>query len=154
MNIRFATKGDIELISKLFTEFYAYNAMQQPQYYVAAKESGKYPDAVIDSKDGDIIVAAVDEGIIVGFIHIEEDKTPPYPSIVPHKFACIVDFIVAEQHRKSGIGRLLLEEAKLWARSRQLEYLELMVLENNEVGRNFYERENFSTVSQTMRLDF
>ena len=152
MNIRLATKDDIELISSLFTEFYEYNAAQQPQYYVAAKEIGKYPNTIIDSKDGDIIVAVVDE-VIVGFIHIEEDKTPPYPSIVPHKFACIVDFIVAEQHRKSGIGRLLLEEAKLWASSRQLEYLELMVLENNDVGRCFYERENFSVMSQTMRLD-
>ena len=152
MNIRFATKDDIKLISKLFTEFYAYNAMQQPKYYVATKESGKYPDAVIDSENGDIMVAVVDDAII-GFIHIEADNTPSYPSPVSHRFACIVDFFVVEQHRKKGIGRLLLEEAKLWARAHQLEYLELMVLENNEVGRNFYERENFSTVSQTMRLD-
>ena len=152
MNIRFATKDDIELISKLFTEFYAYNAIQQPKYYISAKESGEYPDTVINGENGDVIVAVVDD-IIIGFIHIEAANTPPYPSVVSHQFACIVDFFVVEQHRKKGIGRLLLEEAKLWARSRQLEYLELMVLENNAGGRNFYERENFSTISQTMRLE-
>ena len=151
MKIRFATKDDIELINKLFTEFYAYNAMQQPKYYVSAKESGKYPNAIIDSENGDIIVAVVND-VIIGFIHIEVDNTPSYPSVVSHRFACIVDFFVVKQHRKKGIGRLLLEEAKLWAQSRQLEYLELMVLENNEVGQSFYKRENFSTVSQTMRL--
>ena len=152
MNIRFATKDDIEPISKLFTEFYAYNAMQQPKYYVSAKENGKYPNTVIDSENGDIIVAVVDDAII-GFIHIEADNTASYPSVVSHRFACIVDFFVVEQHRNKGIGNLLLEEAKLWARTRQLEYLELMVLESNAVGRNYYERKNFSTVSQTMRLE-
>ena len=152
MNTRLATKDDTELISNLFAEFYAYNAMQQPKYCISAKESGKYPNMVIDSENGDIIVAVVDDAI-VGLLHIEADTTPPYPSVVSHQFACIVDFFVVEQHRKKGIGRLLLEEAKLWARSRQLEYLELMVLENNSAGRSFYEREKFSTVSQTMRLD-
>jgi len=152
MNIRLATKDDTKFISELYTEFYVYNAAQQPQYYVPATEIGKYPNTIIDSKDGDIIVAVADD-VIVGFIHIEADRTPSYPSVVPRRFACIVDFIVAEQHRKTGIGRLLLEEAKLWASSRQLEYLELTVLENNDVGRSFYERENFSAVSQTMRLD-
>ena len=126
--------------------------MQQPKYYVSVEESGKYPGAVIGSENGDIIVAVIND-VIIGFIHIEADSTPPYPSVVSHKFACIVDFFVVEQHRKKGIGRLLLEEAKLWARSRKLEYLELMVLENNKVGRSFYECENFSTISQTMRLD-
>ena len=152
MDIRLAAKDDIKFISNLFTEFYAYNAMQQPKYYISAKESGEYPDMIIDSENGDIIVAVFDD-VIIGFIHIEADNTPSYPSVVSHKFACIVDFIVSEQHRKVGIGRLLLEEAKRWAQLRQLEYIELMVLENNAVGRNFYERENFSTVSQTMRLD-
>ena len=152
MEIRLATKNDIKEISGLFTEFYAYNAMQPPKYYAASTESGQYPGAVIDSHGGDIIVAVID-GAIVGFLHIEEDKTPPYPSVAAHRFACIVDFIVTEHHRKAGIGHKLLEEARQWARARQLEYLELMVLENNDIGRSFYERENFSVVSQTMRLD-
>ena len=152
MNVRIAIKDDVKAISNLFTEFYAYNAAQQPKYYVAANENGKYPTAVIDSQNGDIIVVVCD-GVIVGFIHIEEDKTPPYSSVVSHRFACIVDFIVTEQYRKIGIGHLLLDGAKQWARSRQLEYLELMVLENNDGGRHFYERENFSPVSQTMRLE-
>ena len=152
MNTRLATKDDVQEISSLFTEFYAYNASQQPKYYVASKEDGEYPNTVISSHNGDILVAVVN-GEIVGFIHLEEDKTPPYPSVATHRFACIVDFIVTEQYRRDGIGRLLLEEAKQWAQSRQLEYLELIILENNDLGRSFYERENFLAVSQTMRLD-
>lgn len=45
-----------------------------------------------------------------------------------------------------------MEGAKHWAKSRSLDYLELMVLENNDIGKSFYERENFMTVSRTMRF--
>lgn len=106
---------------------------------------------MIDSSYGDIIVAELDH-TIVGFAHVEEDATPSYPSVLPRKFACIVDFIVEQQHRKKGIGQLLLEEVKRWAQMRNLNYIELMVLENNDIGKSFYERENFTTVSRTMRL--
>jgi len=136
----------------LYTEFFTYNAAQQPKYYVAATEDGKYPSTVINSQNGDIIVAEIDQKI-VGFVHVEEDITPPYSSVFPHKFACIVDFIVNQQYRNNGIGHLLLNEVKHWAKSRNLKYIELMVLENNDIGRNFYERELFSTASRTMRLD-
>lgn len=152
MNIRLAAPDDVQTISDLFTEFFAYNAEQQPEYYVAISEKGKYPGTVINSDNGDIIVAEIGD-VIVGFIHIEEDATLPYPSILPRKFACIVDFIVTHQYRGTSIGHLLLEEAKHWAKSRDLEFLELMVLENNAAGIGFYEREQFVTVSRTMRLD-
>ncbi len=152
MNIRLATHDDINAINDLYTEFFAYNAEQQPQYYVATKESGEYPVSVIDSNKGDIIVAET-ENMIVGLVHVEEDATPPYPSVLSHKFVCIVDFIVNKQYRKNGIGQLLLEKVKDWAKARKLEYIELMVLENNVIGKSFYEREHFVTVSRTMRLD-
>ena len=152
MNIRLATNNDVQTICTLFTDFFAYNAVQQPEYYIAAREDGKYPSAVINSQIGDIIVAEIGQRI-VGFVHVEEDTTLPYPSILSRKFACIVDFFVDEQHRKNGLGRLLLEEVNRWAQSRNLEYIELMVLENNDIGKNFYERENFATVSRTMRFD-
>jgi ribosomal protein S18 acetylase RimI-like enzyme len=151
MNLRLAMHNDIEAISSLYTEFYKYNAEQQPDYYVAAEEDGNYPQSVIDSNSGDILVAEVD-GCIVGFIHIEEESTPPYPSVAPHRFACIVDLIVTQSSRRNGIGQLLLEDAKRWAKSRELEYLELTVLENNEIGRSFYEHKHFLRVSRTMRL--
>lgn len=152
MNIRLATHKDIQAISTMLTEFFAYNAEQQPNYYIASNEDGKYPRSVIDSNNGDIIIAET-EGRLMGLLHIEEDATLPYSSVQIYKFACIVDFFVNQKYRKNGVGHLLLEEAKHWAQSRNLEYLELMVLENNEIGMNFYKKEQFVTVSRTMRLE-
>ena len=78
---------------------------------------------------------------------------PPYPTVAPHKFACLMDLFVAPSARRCALGRRLLDEAKHWAYARSLEYLELMVLENNADGRSFYERERFKTASQTMSLE-
>lgn len=152
MNIRLANHDDICAVGSLFSEFFAYNAAQQPENYISADENGNYPKAVIDGGMGDIIIAET-EGAIVGLLHVEEASTPPYPSVRPHKFACIVDFIVSQPHRNKGVGKLLLEECKSWAQARNLAYLELMVLENNDIGRSFYEKEQFAAVSRTMRLD-
>lgn len=152
INIRLATREDVQKISAPYDDFFAYNAAQQPEYCVAATETGDYPNSVIESGGGDIIIAESVDAVI-GFVHVEENATPPYPSVFPHKYACIVDFFVMEQYRRNGTGRLLLDEVKRWAKLRNLEYLELVALENNGIGRRFYEREHFITASRTMRLD-
>ena len=72
-------------------------------------------------------------------------KLTPFPSVTPHNYACIVDFYVTPNYRKNGTGKALLESAKNWAKSKDLEYLKLFVLEENQIGQNFYKRENFRT---------
>ena len=151
MVVRLATASDIATISHLYNEFFKYNNSMQPAFCVAAKEGGQYPKNVIDGATGDILVAEV-ENEIIGFIHVEEDKTPPYPSVAQHRFACIVDFYVIPDHRRRGVGKALLENVKEWAINRKLDYLELFVLEENEIGQRFYEKEDFKTASRTMRF--
>ena len=150
MKTRIAISNDIPSLKKLYDEFYAYNAEQHPNYYLPAIESGHYPQSVIDGDGGDIFVVEI-KGAIVGFIHVEKDETPRFPSVTPHKFASIIDFYVKPQYRKRGMGKDLLESVKEWARQRSLDYIELLVLKENKIGQKFYERENFETSSQTMR---
>ena len=150
MNVRLADSGDINAISSLYQKFYDYNARQQPEYYRAVGEDGKYPENVINGTSGDLYVAETSDGI-VGFIHVEEERTAPFPPVVAHQFACVVDLFVDPEHRKIGIGKALLESAKAWARDRGMEYLELFVLEENQIGRSFYEREDFKNASHTLR---
>ena len=150
MIIRVANTNDIAPISRLYDEFFEYNNAQQPSFYAAAKENGLYPQSVIEGAKGDIFVAEFDNAII-GFIHVEEDKTPPFPSVVQHNYACIVDFYVLAEYRKRGVGKALLEKVKEWANNRGLDYLELFVLEENEIGKGFYRQEGFKATSCTMR---
>jgi GNAT superfamily N-acetyltransferase len=150
MKVRLAHSGDIGAICMLYQKFYEYNAKQQPDYYRFVEESGKYPESVINGNGGDLYVAETADGII-GFIHVEEERTEPYPPVVPHKYAYIVDLYVEPEHRRGGVGKALLESVKGWAKDRGLEYLELLVLDENLIGRSFYERENFKPASHKMR---
>lgn len=42
MHIRTATKKDISVLVKLYSQFYRYNALLQPDDYLAVKETGDY----------------------------------------------------------------------------------------------------------------
>ncbi len=150
MEIRLAEPNDIPDLCGLYNDFFIYNAGQQPQYYKPAAETGKYPKSVIDSQTEDIYVAMEDHAVI-GFIHIAEEKTPPYDCFVPHKFAVVVDLFVKDNFRGKGVGDQLFEAAKQWAKARKLDYLELNVLAENEIGIRFYNHEEFKAVSQIMR---
>ena len=150
MEIRIAILEDVEQICCLYTEFFSYNAALQSDYYVAAKESGEYPKSVISIENADVILALEGEAI-VGLVHIREVQTPPYPAIVPHKFAEIIDFVVTASYREKGIGSKLMGAAKQWGKARNLDYIELFVLSNAKEAFRFYEIRDFATVSHTMR---
>ena len=151
VEIRQATLKDINEIAVLYQEFYALNALSQPEYYQEATETGAYSRSVIESRQGDLLIATEADAVI-GLIHVEESKTPPYAPIVQHRFAEVIDLIVETSFRKKGVGTLLINAARQWAKNRGLDYLELFVLSENQGGIAFYHRTGFRTVSHNMRL--
>ena len=150
MDIRLATLNDIEPICKLYHEFWCYGAGLQPKYYKEAHDSGEYPRNTITIDASDIFVAESNSEI-VGFIHVRESKTSPYDAIVQYNYAEIIDFIVTAPHRRKGVGLLLMNAAKEWSVSRNLDYIELFVLSDAKGEKNFYEQYGFDDVSHTMR---
>lgn len=150
MEIRLAVSNDIKSICKLYSAFFEFHAKKQPYYCRAAEESGEYPQSVIESETEDIIVATEGDDII-GILHIIEKITPPYPSVVPHKYAEIMDIFVTETFRRNGVGKMLIIAAEEWAKSRGLEYLELNVIHENTGAFKFYRRNEFEPVTYKMR---
>jgi ribosomal protein S18 acetylase RimI-like enzyme len=150
MEARLACMDDVPGICSLYKEFFEYNASQQPQYYKKSIESGKYPKSVIEN-DTEALFVAADGNALIGLLHIAEGRTPPYDCFIQHSFATIVDLFVKESYRSKGVGRQLLGSAKGWAKSRELDYIELNVLAENENGIRFYDHEEFTVVSQIMR---
>ena len=151
MEIRLATLNDIEALRPLLTEFFAYNAGLQPMYCRADNESGEYPKNIIESGNSDFLVAVKNEAI-VGFIHINQMKTPPFGSIAPHHYAEIMAFMVTAPHREQGIGSKLMDAAKQWSNARNLDYIELAALTNAKEALRFYEQKDFVTVSHIKRF--
>jgi len=151
MNIRLATLDDVATISKMYEDFFAFHAGLQPDYYNAAQEHGKYPEYIINSEKDDLIIAEID-GKIAGFTHVLEDKTEPYDCIVQYKFAVCVDLYTFPTYRKMGVGTKLINAIKEWAKKRNLTYIELKVLAENENATRLYRQEDFQIVSYNMRF--
>ena len=150
MEVRLATLDDTEALCILLDEFYAYNARLQPAYCHADNEQGDYPKTMIESDNSDFLLAA-EGNAVLGFIHINQTQTPPCGSIVPHNYAEIMAFMVTAPRRGQGIGAMLLEAAKQWSRTRNLDYIELTSLANAKEANSFYDNISFSTVSHTRR---
>jgi ribosomal protein S18 acetylase RimI-like enzyme len=150
--MRVAGYDDISGICLLNEEFWRYNAKLQPDYYCPSNDNGTYPKSVMESEDSDLIIA-LEEEKIVGLIHVRESKTLLYDTIVQHRFAEVVDFIVTESHRRIGIGLMLMDAGKEWSKDRNLEYIELFVLSEAVGEKLFYEKEGFKTVSYNMRYE-
>ncbi|MCL2377438.1 MAG: GNAT family N-acetyltransferase [Defluviitaleaceae bacterium] len=150
MEIRLATLNDIDAICPLLNEFFAYNAGLAPMFCKMDDERGDYPKSIIESSDADFLIA-VENGIIRGFVHISQMKTPPFGSIVPYRYAEIIGFMVTEAHRGKGIGTKLMDAAKEWSNARNLDYIELAVMANSKNALEFYEQKDFSTTLHIMR---
>ncbi len=150
LEIRLAAPNDLTPLCGLYEEFYAFNAGLQPRYYRAGEERGAYPQSTIESETADIFIACED-GRVLGFVHVREAHTPPYEAIRPHRYAEIVDLFTSVAHRKRGIASKLMIAAKHWARTRTLDYIELLVLPDALGALCLYKREGFDTVSHILR---
>ena len=70
----------------------------------------------------------------------------------PREFVMIMNIVVDEDYRRQGIGTVLLEEAKRWARDRGLRAIQLGVWVANGPAVAFYAKHGFQVRTQKMEL--
>jgi len=89
----------------------------------------RHPDAAV--------FVAEDDGRIAGRLSLSRD---PHPS---SRHVADLGLMVAHGHRRRGIGKMLLEEAVIWARASGIRKLELHVFPWNEPAIGLYESFGF-----------
>ena len=89
----------------------------------------RHPDAAV--------FVAEDEGRIVGRLSLSRD---PHPA---SRHVADLGLMVAESHRRQGVGTMLLEQAVVWARASEISKLELHVFPWNEPALGLYETFGF-----------
>lgn len=150
MRIRTAAEGDIPQIEALYQQLFCDMARLQPQYLRPANQSRGFLERIIESSGSDILLA--EEGTeAVGFLLLQAQETPPYACFLPHQYAYVMDLVVKEEYRGQGIGTALLDYAEYWARNRNLDYLELNVLSQNDGAARLYEQKGYRECLRTMR---
>ena len=153
VHTRIATPHDYPTLAEIAQESQNLHERAHPDIF--NKDTPGFTEAhirrMIEGEHTAVYVA--EEGsCIVGYILLRV-HTPSYFDVFkPQMIAEISDIAVTETMRGKGVGYLLFEAAKEWAKSRGAQRLELTVWEFNKDARAFYERQGMQTLHRTMTL--
>lgn len=150
MKIRSARRTDIPQIRELSRLFFMEQAGLQPNTIQTDSYEEQFLLDIINSDMSEILLAEENERVI-GFAILIEKETVPSTGQVWHRFAHLKGLMVASEHRGSGIGSQFIQKSKEWARRRDLAYIELNVLAENDNASRLYVRTGFQNILHTMR---
>lgn len=151
MNIELACINDLNDIKKLYEILFLDMSKLQPEYCREANQDEGFLKTIIESDKDDILIVKENHQVL-GFALVQQQNTPPFNCFVPHKYAYLMDIVVAPDQRGRGIGRQLINAVKSWAKARKVEYIELGVLTQNENAIKLYESMEFVECRKTMRM--
>lgn len=89
-----------------------------------------------------VFYMAMDQGAPCGMIAGKSDDN------APHR-AWVLSMWVAPAHRRSGLGKRLMDEVQSWAQSLGIGQLQLMVTSNNSTAQDFYVKCGFARTGRT-----
>lgn len=148
--VRDAVPADRKAIAEIYRTLFEAMSNLQPQYIQAAEQDPDFILKIITESKKDILVAQCDVQLL-GFALVLMTHTPPYRCFVPHPYADLLDLAVLPAARGKGLGTLLLQAVKSWAKAYGADYLELGALSNNQGAVRLYEREDFRECMKTFR---
>lgn len=109
---------------------------EQWQERIARVESGEMCSYLaVDDASPDTIAA----GLAGAFVHQDDADR-----------AMLISMWVAPSHRRTGVGKLLVDACIAWCRDRQIHTLDLMVTDWNAGAIAFYERLGFHKTGKTV----
>lgn len=150
--VRDAVPADRKAIAEIYRTLFEAMSNLQPQYIQAAEQDPDFILKIITESKKDILVAQC--GVqLLGFALVLMTHTPPYRCFVPHPYADLLDLAVLPDARGNGLGTLLLQAVKGWAKAYGADYLELDALSNNQGAIRLYEREGFRECLKTFRAN-
>jgi GNAT superfamily N-acetyltransferase len=132
VHVRGLRPSDAEIATEL---------LRQLGYHVAQSELAARI-AQLSTADGHY-AAVVDDGQkISGLMHVYER-----PALEKPRAAVVQSLVVEERARKTGVGRLLMGAAEVWARERGLHYVVLHTRIDRGDAHAFYERIGYTRVA-------
>lgn len=133
ISIRNAAEKDADSLARLATQL---------GYPSSGREIARKMAKYIGNPDERIIVAE-QKGEVVGWTSV---------SVVDHFYTAlhieISGFVVDELHRSQGIGSLLMDEVKRWAKRKDITIIRLRANVLRKDAHRFYEREGFSRAKE------
>lgn len=154
IKIRKAKEGDYEIINQLYCDWQNYHASLLPTVFKKFTKKifikrGNFITLITDN-DSTVLVAIVDNQII-GLVEIVFDNVSNEDDRFPVKRASVEYLYVRPNFRRSGVGLLLLEAAKEWAKKKGKQVLTTSVYVKNKAALDLYNKAGFQ--EQVIRQD-
>ncbi len=153
-DLRLAQANDYTAVEALARQLYRVREVAHPTVFVVADA------ALIDPKewqfaldDEDHIIAAAEvDGTVSGFVHASIQRVKQSLRHQERQYAVIEMMAVSPEHRRSGIGRGLVQHVQDWASEQGLSEVELEVYDANRDAIGLYEALGYRSIKRTMSI--
>ncbi len=155
--VREATRRDRDLLAEMFRSFVEEQSEWGGMFGVEAGPHGEYGeifDRVFEaepSEDWTILIAETDAGSPVGFTWATFARRPDFFHETSR--GRIEDTWVRPEQRRSGVARVLVEQALAWVKGRGAGRVILQVAQRNDGGRAFWSELGFEPFMDVMQRD-
>ncbi len=152
VEIRRATRDDRAAAVLLWTALHREHEALDARYVLADGAATRWATDVAEwvRSDADRVWLADADGHTVGLLTAH--LYTPAPTFAPGLMVWVDDLYVAPSARGRGVGRLLLDEARIWAHGVGATEIRAGVLATNPGGRAFWAREGASDVSVVVSI--
>ncbi|MDM1097382.1 GNAT family N-acetyltransferase [Myroides odoratimimus] len=137
IQIRPAKLEDIPQLQLLYQKQFIVMQEYQPDYFKADLPAIEFLEETIQSDEWDFLIA-VDNEQLIGMVALFIEHTLPYECFVQHRYLNFADIYVEPEYRSSGIGKQLIDAVKQWAKEKKVDYIELLVVEQNKRAYELY----------------
>ena len=154
LTIRAATMDDFAAICGLLHELDDHHVRILPEVFQPYDDPSRQHDHIarfVDGDDAELFVAELGTNI-VGLATVRIAENTAAPMFRPERRAYIDDLVVKLESRGQGIGQLLLARVTEWAHAQKLEYIDISVWNENQVGTSFFKTIGFEPRCQRMQL--
>jgi hypothetical protein len=142
---------NFDKVTMLFFEYYRYlHSVNVPMKLVNEGEN-LWMDAVKKSLGKTtVLVLAENKGLVVGFGHGQLKLSPDY--LGNQRIGVVSHFYLDEKIRGGDASKKMFTEMKSWFVDKNVNSIELQVVNENVIGAKFWKKMGFETELQQMRL--
>jgi ribosomal protein S18 acetylase RimI-like enzyme len=148
--IRKAGRADVPSILELWKELMDFHKERDQLFSRSATGHESFADFItghISSETSNVFVAEAGKDI-VGYCIAIVEKYPPVLEI--QEYGLVKSLAVTEEHRHSGIGKRLLEEAQSWFSEKGVHRIEARVAKSNRLATDFWAKMGFVPYLETV----
>ena len=153
ISIRRANQNDYDNLLPLFRQVHAFHVFVRPDLYkenATPVERKLFESQLVDGRQHIFVAAEGHE--IVGVAVTKEEEITENTFVLARKVLVIDSFVVAEKHRKKGIGKILANYVIDFGKGLKVDGIELGVSEKNSAAIEFYESIGMTTKSRRMEF--